>query len=62
MDAPFFQNGVAGVPRSLISKRVKIHPVLIEDGMAVSIDETEQADLTVFAEVWLKDIRVQQRL
>jgi hypothetical protein len=36
--------------------------VLIEDGMAVSIDETEQADLTVFAEVWLKNIRVQQRL
>jgi hypothetical protein len=36
--------------------------VLIEDGMAVSIDETEQADLTVFAEVWLKNIRVQQGL
>jgi len=36
--------------------------VLIEDGNAVSIDETEQADLTVFAEVWLKNIRVQQRL
>jgi hypothetical protein len=30
--------------------------VLIEDGLAVSIDETEQADLTVFAEVWLKNI------
>ena len=30
--------------------------VLIEDGMAVSIDETEQADLTVFAEVWLKNV------
>jgi hypothetical protein len=28
--------------------------VLIEDGKAVSIDETEQADMTVFAEVWLK--------
>jgi len=28
--------------------------VLIEDGLAVSIDETEQADMTVFAEVWLK--------
>ncbi|MEA2051430.1 MAG: hypothetical protein U9O90_01205 [Euryarchaeota archaeon] len=36
--------------------------VLIEDGMAVSIDETEQADMTVFAEVWLKNIRVQQGL
>ena len=36
--------------------------ILIEDGMAVSIDETEQADLTVFAEVWLKNIRVQQGL
>ena len=36
--------------------------VLIADGMAVSIDETEQADLTVFAEVWLKNIRVQQRI
>ena len=36
--------------------------VLIEDGMAVSIDETEQADLTVFAEVWLKNIRMQQRI
>jgi hypothetical protein len=34
--------------------------VLIEDGLAVSIDETEQADMTVFAEVWLKNIRVQQ--
>jgi len=30
--------------------------VLIEDGLAVRIDETEQADLTVFAEVWLKNI------
>ena len=28
--------------------------MLIEDGLAVSIDETEQADMTVFAEVWLK--------
>jgi hypothetical protein len=36
--------------------------VLIEDGNAVSIDETEQADLTVFAEVWLKNIRQQQQL
>ena len=36
--------------------------VLIEDGKAVSIDETEQADMTMFAEVWLKNIRVQQRL
>ena len=36
--------------------------VLIEDGLAVSIDETEQADLTVFAEVWLKNIREQQRI
>jgi hypothetical protein len=36
--------------------------VLIEDGKAVSIDETEQADMTVFAEVWLKNIRVQQGL
>ena len=36
--------------------------VLIDDGMAVSIDETEQADLTVFAEVWLKNIRQQQQL
>jgi len=35
---------------------------LIEDGLAVSIDETEQADLTVFAEVWLKNIWVQQGL
>jgi hypothetical protein len=50
------------VPRSLISQRVKIPPVLIEDGMAVSIDETEQADMTVFAEVWLKNIRLQQGL
>jgi hypothetical protein len=30
--------------------------VLIEDGKAVSIDETEQADMTMFAEVWLKNI------
>jgi hypothetical protein len=29
---------------------------------AVSIDETEQADMTVFAEVWLKNIWVQQGL
>ena len=36
--------------------------VLIEDGNAVSIDETEQADMTVFAEVWLKNIKQQQRL
>jgi hypothetical protein len=36
--------------------------VLIEDGKAVSIDETEQADMTVFAEVWLKNIRQQQQL
>ena len=36
--------------------------VLIEDGKAVSIDETEQADMTMFAEVWLKNIRVQQGL
>jgi len=36
--------------------------VLIEDGKEVSIDETEQADMTVFAEVWLKNIRVQQGL
>jgi hypothetical protein len=36
--------------------------VLIEDGLAVCIDETEQADLTVFAEVWLKNIRQQQQL
>jgi Xaa-Pro aminopeptidase len=36
--------------------------VRIEDGLAVSIDETEQADMTVFAEVWLKNIRVQQGL
>jgi len=36
--------------------------VLIEDGKAVSIDETEQADMTMFAEVWLKNIRVQQRI
>jgi hypothetical protein len=36
--------------------------VLIEDGLAVSVDETEQADMTVFAEVWLKNIRVQQGL
>jgi hypothetical protein len=36
--------------------------VLIEDGNAVSIDETEQADLTVFSEVWLKNIRQQQGL
>jgi len=36
--------------------------VLIEDGMAVSIDETEQADMTVFAEVWLKNIKEQQGL
>jgi hypothetical protein len=36
--------------------------VEIEDGNAISIDETEQADLTVFAEVWLKNIRMQQRI
>jgi len=36
--------------------------VLIEDGLAVSIDELEQADMTVFAEVWLKNIREQQRI
>jgi hypothetical protein len=36
--------------------------VEIEDGNAISIDETEQADMTVFAEVWLKNIRVQQRI
>jgi hypothetical protein len=36
--------------------------VLIEDRKAVSIDETEQADMTMFAEVWLKNIRVQQGL
>ena len=30
--------------------------VLIEGGKAVSIDETEQVDMTVFAEVWIKDI------
>ena len=36
--------------------------IQIENGDAVSIDETEQADLTVFAEVWLKNIRVQQGL
>ena len=36
--------------------------IRIDGGMAVSIDETEQADMTVFAEVWLKNIRVQQRL
>jgi hypothetical protein len=36
--------------------------IQIEDGNAVSIDETEQADMTVFAEVWLKNIRVQQGL
>ena len=36
--------------------------VLIEDGKAVSIDETEQADMTMFAEVWLKNIWEQQGL
>ena len=36
--------------------------VEIEDGNAISIDETEQADMTVFAEVWLKNIREQQRI
>ena len=36
--------------------------IQIENGDAVSIDETEQADLTVFAEVWLKNIREQQRI
>ena len=36
--------------------------VLIEDGKAVSIDETEQADMTVFAEAWLGNIWVQQGL
>ena len=36
--------------------------VLIEDGLALSIDETEQADMTIFAEVWLKNIWVQQGL
>ena len=36
--------------------------ILVDDGMAVSIDETEQADMTMFAEVWLKNIRVQQGL
>jgi len=36
--------------------------LLIEDGLAVSIDETEQADMTMFAEVWLKNIWEQQGL
>jgi hypothetical protein len=36
--------------------------VLIEDGKAVSIDETEQADMSMFAEVWLKNIWEQQGL
>jgi hypothetical protein len=36
--------------------------VQIENGSAVSIDETEQADMTVFAEVWLKNIWQQQQL
>jgi hypothetical protein len=36
--------------------------VLIEDGKAISIDETEQADMTMFAEVWLKNIWEQQGL
>jgi hypothetical protein len=36
--------------------------IQIENDLAVSIDETEQADLTLFAEVWLKNIRVQQRI
>ncbi len=36
--------------------------VQIEDGDAVSIDETEQADMTMFAEVWLKNIWEQQRI
>jgi hypothetical protein len=36
--------------------------VLIEDDLAVSIDETEQADMTMFAEVWLKNIWEQQGL
>jgi len=36
--------------------------VLIEDEKAVSIDETKPVDMTVFAEVWLKNIRQQQQL
>ena len=36
--------------------------VLIEDSLAVSIDELEQADMTMFAEVWLKNIKEQQGL
>jgi hypothetical protein len=36
--------------------------VQIENGDAVSIDETEQADMTMFAEVWLKNIWEQQGL
>ena len=36
--------------------------VLIEDGLAVSIDEMEQADMTMFVEVWLKNIWEQQGL
>ena len=40
-------------PSELWQDAVNSHSVglLIEDGKAVSIDETEQADLTVFAEV-----------
>jgi len=51
-------------PAEIWQDAVNSHSVgiLIEDGMAVSIDETEQADMTVFAEVWLKNIRVQQRI
>jgi hypothetical protein len=51
-------------PAEIWQDGVNSHNVglLIEDGLAVSIDETEQADLTVFAEVWLKNIRVQQEL
>jgi len=51
-------------PSELWQDAVNSHNVgvLIEDGKAVSIDETEQADLTVFAEVWLKNIRVQQEI
>jgi len=51
-------------PAEIWQDAVNTHSVgvLIEDSLALSIDETEQADMTMFAEVWLKNIREQQGL
>jgi len=60
----FIQAEEGYYPAEIWQDGVNSHNVglLIEDGLAVSIDETEQADMTVFAEVWLKNIREQQSI